>query len=184
MAGGKPGAAGFPLWRTAMGRPDRIYARQSLPLRSGKSLLVPREARLAVPAEIERHIERWNAGEEARLGDRACFIAARGPAQEDRGGLGDLDASEFVAAMKAAWKLVGDATFSPAERLPEPPFLSFDPSSEGGIGGDPKGLFGDEMVALVRLEGEAGRLDLVYSARALYPLTKALESYARFAPQA
>ena len=166
--------AGRRLWRTAMGRPGRAYERQALPFRSGVPLLQPSAPRYPLSAELSAHIERWSAEQESMLGDRVCFLAARGILA---GGATDL-----MAGLRAAWKLVGDASFSQPEEFIGPPVMRFKAAPEHGIEGDQRGLLEDEMIALVVLEGPAGRLDIIYSARALYPLTKALDSYARFAP--
>lgn len=190
--------SGRRLWRTAMGRPGRAYERQTLPFRSGVPLLQPSTPRYPLSAELSAHIERWSAEEESMLGDRVCFLAARGSfagsaradgtpsgnraTEED---LPDHDGvADLMAGLRSAWKLVGDAAFSQPEEFVGPPVMRFKAAPEHGMEGDRRGLLEDEMIALVVLEGPAGRLDIVYSARALYPLTKALDSYARFSPLA
>jgi len=176
--------AGRRLWRTAMGRPGRAYERQALPFRSGVPLLQPSTPRYPLSAELSAHIERWSAEQESMLGDRACFLAARGAlaAGPAPAGPGRDVVSDLMAGLRAAWKLVGDASFSQPGEFVGPPVMRFKAAPDHGIEGDPRGLLEDEMIALVALEGPSGRLDIIYSARALYPLTKALDSYARFAP--
>ena len=182
--------AGRRLWRTAMGRPGRAYERQARPFRTGVPLLQPSKPRYPLSAELSGHIERWSADEESRLGDRACFLAAKGAFAEGaaragdaaRGGSDRDGVADLMAGLRAAWKLVGDASFSQPEEFIGPPVMRFEAAPDHGLEGDERGLLEDEMIALVVLEGPAGRLDIVYSARALYPLAKALDSYARFAP--
>lgn len=191
LAEGKGGErADRRIWRTTMGRPGRVYERQARPIRTGLPLLQPSAAKHPLSAEVAAHIERWNAEEETRLGDRICFLVARGRVAEagspggkqaadssDRGG-----AASLLAGLKSAWKLVGDTVFSQPEEFVGPPVLHFGPATGTGLDGDPRGLLENEMIALVVMEGPAGRLEIVYAARALYPLTKALDGYARFAP--
>jgi flagellar motor switch/type III secretory pathway protein FliN len=182
--------AGRRLWRTAMGRPGRAYERQALPFRTGVPLLQPSAPRHPLSAELSAHIERWSAEQESMLGDRACFLAARGllaadagpAAGEAREGSGRDGVADLMAGLRAAWKLIGDTSFSQPEEFVGPPVMRFKAAPDHGIEGDQRGLLEDEMIALVVLEGPAGRLDIIYAARALYPLTKALDSYARFAP--
>jgi hypothetical protein len=173
-----------------MGRPGRAYERQALPFRTGVPLLQPSAPRHPLSAELSAHIERWSAEQESMLGDRACFLAARGllaadagpAAGEAREGSGRDGVADLMAGLRAAWKLIGDTSFSQPEEFVGPPVMRFKAAPDHGIEGDQRGLLEDEMIALVVLEGPAGRLDIIYAARALYPLTKALDSYARFAP--
>lgn len=192
LAEGKGGErADRRIWRTTMGRPGRAYERQAWPTRTGVPLLQPRAARHPLSSELSEHVERWTADEETRLGDRACFLVARGVVAGGSvsGSSGSTSTdqakdsvADFMAGLRSAWKLVGDTAFSQPEEFVGPPVLRFRPAPDSGIDGDPRGLLEDEMIALVVMEGPAGRLELVYAARALYPLTKALDSYARFAP--
>ena len=156
--------SGRRLWRTAMGRPGRAYDRQALPFRSGVPLLQPSPPRHPLSAELSAHIERWSAEQESMLGDRACFLAARGAlagvsradvaragaARADAAASGDMAAGEglpdrdgvadLLAGLRAAWKLVGDASFSQPEEFVGPPVMRFKAAPEHGIEGDQRGL--------------------------------------------
>lgn len=169
---------GMRFWRTTMAKPGRPYEKEALPSRARASFLQPAAARHPLTEDFGAFLDHWTEEEKTWLGERTCFIAASGA-------LAAKEGEDYIAAMRAGWKLVGDSGFMASQEIKALPVMKWgDDKGNWKPEGDPLGLLHDEMIALVTLETKDALLCVVYAARALYPVMKALDRYARFSNHA